>query len=444
MAKQHKRAIPVNFKQGDTVMIQQPERKSKFSPKFVGPYRIVRYVYGNKFEVMEPNTSVTIVIHSYQLKNMPSCSDSPLAAYRVPVNRSDTRREQLTQASHTYNLGQDTNFSCKLHDIMFRLLILLVTFVGGLLAFTPIHLKPGALTNHLCEINLIEDVQTVQYPYAPLLSTTSTIKVVSETLFNLSESVNTTRITGSKVNSNSHAKKILILLRNKLIFLHGKIDQENTDYSLHPIHSRVKRGLLNIFGTTSKYIFGTATEDEIHDLREHYNHILSYAVHNRRVINLNYRKIGILQSHLKKLLEHTNKLTSIVNKALQRLTLLTDLLLMDQTLHVLDAVLTSVLSVHDKIIANKIDTVDGWVTPSLFPLHDLIKIISIGHRNYSFQPLYSSDMSQHYYPLLEASLTTDAIAVHVPFTSTEVINAFEIVPFPFSVEDSVLTLDMSS
>ncbi len=59
MANQHKRAIPVNFTPGDTVMVQQPERKSKLSLKFVGPYRIVRYVYGNKFEVMEPKTNVT-------------------------------------------------------------------------------------------------------------------------------------------------------------------------------------------------------------------------------------------------------------------------------------------------------------------------------------------------------------------------------------------------
>ncbi len=47
MANQHKRAIPVNFKPGENVMIQQSKRKSKLSPTFVGPYRIVRYVYGN-------------------------------------------------------------------------------------------------------------------------------------------------------------------------------------------------------------------------------------------------------------------------------------------------------------------------------------------------------------------------------------------------------------
>ncbi len=47
---EHKRAAPVNFKPGHNIMIQQPERMSKLSLKFVDPYRIVRYVYGNKFK----------------------------------------------------------------------------------------------------------------------------------------------------------------------------------------------------------------------------------------------------------------------------------------------------------------------------------------------------------------------------------------------------------
>ncbi len=97
LANQYKRAIPVNFKPVDNVMIQQPERMSKLSPKFVGPYRIVRYVYGNKFEVMEANTNVTLVIHSDRLKKMPSCSNSPLAADCVPKEQADTRRERVTQ-----------------------------------------------------------------------------------------------------------------------------------------------------------------------------------------------------------------------------------------------------------------------------------------------------------------------------------------------------------
>ncbi len=104
MANQNNRAILVSFKPRDNVMIQRLERMSKLSPKFVGPYRIIRYVYGNKYEVMEPNTNVTLVIHSDRLKKMPSCPNSPLAVDSIPKEQANTHREQVTQASHTYNL----------------------------------------------------------------------------------------------------------------------------------------------------------------------------------------------------------------------------------------------------------------------------------------------------------------------------------------------------
>ncbi len=52
-------------------MIQQPERNSKLSPKFVGPYKVGRYIYGNKFEVMKPNSNVTLVTRSDHLMTLP-------------------------------------------------------------------------------------------------------------------------------------------------------------------------------------------------------------------------------------------------------------------------------------------------------------------------------------------------------------------------------------
>ncbi len=100
---------------------------------------------------------------------------------------------------------------------MLRLLALLVTFLGEQLAITPIHLKPGTLTNHLGEIFLIEEILIVQYPYAPLLNTTSTIKVVSETLSILPESINATTVRKDKAPSSSHAQDVLDLLRERIV-----------------------------------------------------------------------------------------------------------------------------------------------------------------------------------------------------------------------------------
>ncbi len=125
-----------------------------------------------------------------------------------------------------------------------------------------------------------------------------------------------------------------------------------------------------------------------------------------------------------------------MNKALQRLDQLTEFPLVDQTLHVIETLITSVSDVNEEIITNMIDAAHDKVTPSLFPLHDLIDTINIGRINYTFQPLYPPDMSQYYFPLLEASLTTEAIIVHVPFQSGEIFEAFEVFQFPFFLQKS--------
>ncbi len=67
-------------------MIQHQERKSKLSPKFVGSYRVVRYVHGNKFEVVEPNSDVTLEVHSDRLKAVKISSDSPLVTNNTHTN----------------------------------------------------------------------------------------------------------------------------------------------------------------------------------------------------------------------------------------------------------------------------------------------------------------------------------------------------------------------
>ncbi len=180
------------------------------------------------------------------------------------------------------------------------------------------------------------------------------------------------------------------------------MERANTDYSLHPVHSRIKRGLLSIVRSASKLLFGTATEDDVRDLRERYNHVFSFAAHNRRVINLNYKMITKLQSHLTTLLYHANKVTSLLNKALQNLDRLTEFLLIGQSLHVIETIIKSVSDITEDIIMNMIDAAHGRITPSLFPLHDLMDTINIGHINFSFQPLYPPDMSQYYFPLLGA------------------------------------------
>ncbi len=118
-------------------------------------------------------------------------------------------------------------------------------------------------------------------------------------------------------------------------------------------------------------------------------------------------------------------------------------MVIDQALHVFEASLGSVLSINEAIIRNMVDAVNGRVTTSLFPVEDLLHTLETGQSTYKLTLVYAADMIQYYYPLLEATLTTDAIIVNIPFKSQDHFEAYEIKPFPFSVNNYVMTLDMN-
>ena len=106
--KQHKKATPVTFKVGDTVMVKVPERRSKLSAKFVGPRLIVTKLQGNKFEVLDPSLNTLEIIHSDRLKRTQVEIDcnlgeaSPITnATRLTPAPSNTPSNTPT---HTYNL----------------------------------------------------------------------------------------------------------------------------------------------------------------------------------------------------------------------------------------------------------------------------------------------------------------------------------------------------
>ncbi len=133
----------------------------------------------------------------------------------------------------------------------------------------------------------------------------------------------------------------------------------------------------------------------------------------------------------------------MLDNALHSLDVINHVVVIDQALHVFEASLGSVLSINEAIIRNMVDAVNGRVTTSLFPVEDLLHTIEIGQSTYKLTPVYAADMIQYYYPLLEATLTTDAIIVNIPFKSQDHFEAYEIKPFPFSINNSVIILDMN-
>ncbi len=73
--KQHKRACPVSFQIGDSVMVQTPERHTKLDPKFKGPYQIVQDLGGHKFQIFDSDKDELTTVRSDRLKK--TSADAP-------------------------------------------------------------------------------------------------------------------------------------------------------------------------------------------------------------------------------------------------------------------------------------------------------------------------------------------------------------------------------
>ena len=98
LRKQHLLATPVTFDVGDTVMIRVPERSCKLLPKFKGPYVISAKLHGNKFKVIDPDTSTSEVVHADRLKRVHSAL-SPTAEPFIPLSSDPSSDSPVTPSS---------------------------------------------------------------------------------------------------------------------------------------------------------------------------------------------------------------------------------------------------------------------------------------------------------------------------------------------------------
>ncbi len=78
--RQHAKATAVTFQKGDAIFKSSPERQSKLTPKFGGPFVITDFIQGNKFKIFNPATQVSETVHCDRLKR----SDILVTASSLP------------------------------------------------------------------------------------------------------------------------------------------------------------------------------------------------------------------------------------------------------------------------------------------------------------------------------------------------------------------------
>ena len=108
LQRQHATATPVSFQKGDVVFKSAPERQSKLSPKFSGPFVITEVMHGNKFKIHNPDTQISEVVHSDRLKRSDILVPASSLPSSTPVSATTTDSSPVS-ASHTHNLRSRTS-----------------------------------------------------------------------------------------------------------------------------------------------------------------------------------------------------------------------------------------------------------------------------------------------------------------------------------------------
>ena len=321
--------------------------------------------------------------------------------------------------------------------------IILMACTGMALA-TPSHLKPGALTAPIGRVTLVQDVLTVKYSLTTLHSLTPELEVFLMQMDNMVQEIDKRLAWQTDARPYVTVAKTLNLIKGRISFLNNILAIAMHDFRQHPMHARVKRGLVDLVGYGARMLIGTAMDEDVQDLRQRYSHLLSIAETNKRFVNLNHNIINSLRANVQNLLEYSNQLRDVLDNVNVKMEDLTKLVMLDQAIAVTETRVNNILNQKKTLIANLLDASDGRVTNSLMPIADLLEVLDIGLSQYDLKPIFSGDSIQHYYPLLESILTLDAIIIFIPFNSKEIFQAYEVIPFPFKLNSSVLTVDLPS
>lgn len=314
----------------------------------------------------------------------------------------------------------------------------------GMAFATPSHLKPGALTAPIGRVTLVEDVLMVKYSLTTLQSLSPEIDIFFLQLDSMVQEMDKRFAWQTDTLPYDKVVKTLTLIKARFSFLRSMLADMTHDYNQHPMHARVKRGLVDLFGYGARSLIGTAMDSDVQDLRHQYSRLMSIAETNQKIVHLNHEIINSLRANVQEILKYSNQLRTVIDNMGVRLDNLIDLLILDQAIAVIEIRINNLLTQRKTLITNLLDASNGRVTNSLLPIADLLKVLDIGLSEYHLEPIFTGDSIQYYYPLLESILTLDAIIIFIPFNSKEIFQAYEVIPFPFNLNSSIITLDLQS
>ena len=281
---------------------------------------------------------------------------------------------------------------------------------------TDSHLTTGVLRQFVGNTAFVQDVVTVKINLTNLDSLGDVLKTAKSEIDNLFET--DIRITSSRVN------RLLKAQRRKLE---------------HLFPSRTKRALFKWGGDILHSIFGTATDDEVHNVKAKVERLETWAQMKGSLISKVVKRLNTQSSLVTDLSNAVANLSHALNEEeiSMRHTLVRNSLY--SVTSSLSFMLENFVAIQNAVVlAHK-----NIVSPDLLAPSELRDILLEAKDKHGFQLLYPNNFNK-YYSVLTAKVVAGFIYVFVPFKSSFQLQLFKLIPFPAYINDSIVVkLDIS-
>ena len=205
---------------------------------------------------------------------------------------------------------------------------------------------------------------------------------------------------------------------------------------------RIKRGLINAGGYLLKGLFGTATASDVNDLADRIENLEFNLESRGRMYNIQLDNLNAITNHvntLQNLFRQSDvQLRAIAVQQIQLLKV-TELMQFVDNIYIA----SQELKTNFDNLLNAVSLGErGIVTPHLLPLHKLLEVINHAKENWHLSPLLPVARTGDLYGYLDIHVNIFNFIILIPFASDFALQIYNIHPFPFYLNNTVVTLDV--
>ena len=204
-------------------------------------------------------------------------------------------------------------------------------------------------------------------------------------------------------------------------------------YSWFPrkqLNNRNKRGLVNLIGKGLNVLFGTATEDEVLDLRDKIADIEEIRRKNDRLIEDIYSTSKVQLDKINEIINDTNSLKLETIKVKSTVKINAQLTYVSHIVNRITLSLYELISKVQETFEAIVLALNGVVTPGLLSYSELLVVLNQAYTSFNLKPLFDQEDLFLYFSYITVQFAPSTIILHIPMATSYHFDHYSITPFP--------------